>query len=469
MNARSHDRTVATARRPPISSVEAQPIRRVPRQASCIRKTKLLALIVMSVAASAAWAQVLSPAEIKDPDLRSLQQQYLSDLKAVGQDVLALQLQYHFYLSRKLDLDESQQQHADQRSIRFDRYDGQTVLTVTGNYYAAYPADNIAAERRARSTFVNVVMPILRSEVPRFQSNHQVQGYALEISHHILGKVMGVPVERPENLMVFLPQSAAIKLLGSRDETAQQAGLMQGQVFLNAQPITIWLNGEGPRPGTGALSNPDSTESHPPSNGVGPGIAPVSEASVGQGPANPSTTHAAKPNDIAPTPPRDASPEALMELQASSQQLLATLMKELDPQAHFVSYAPQNFVAFRQGIYLELSLNTNLPESAAGSRYKLAAMAFDDHVAHLIRPTLTYFKDEPRFDGISFSTTVHLAAKVAAAGKSEAVEFFFPFASLRCYEKYDCTGQQLINAGTVLINGERVALDLQIAEGSTGR
>ena len=117
-------------------------------------------------------------------------------------------------------------------------------------------------------------------------------------------------------------------------------------------------------------------------------------------------------------------------------------------------------------IYLELSLNTTLPESAAGSRYKLAAMAFDDHVAHLIRPTLAYFEVEPKFDGISFSTTVHLAGRPSAVGKTEAVEFFFPFAALRCYEKYDCTGQQLINAGVVLINGERVALDLQIAEGS---
>ena len=91
-------------------------------------------------------------------------------------------------------------------------------------------------------------------------------------------------------------------------------------------------------------------------------------------------------------------------------------------------------------------------------------MAFDDHVAHLIRPTLAYFKEESKFDGISFSTTVHLAGRSPVAGKTEAVEFFFPFTALRCYEKYDCTGQQLIDAGVVLINGERVALDLQIAE-----
>jgi hypothetical protein len=155
-------------------------------------------------------------------------------------------------------------------------------------------------------------------------------------------------------------------------------------------------------------------------------------------------------------------------LQSSNQELLAKLVKELDSQAHFVSYASPSFVVFRQGIYLELSLNTALPESAAGSRYKLAAMAFDDHVAPLIRPTLAYFKEEPKFDGISFSTTVHLTGKLPAASKPEAVEFFFPFAALRCYEKYDCTGQQLLNAGTVLINGERAALDLQIAEGGAG-
>jgi hypothetical protein len=395
-----------------------------------------------------------------------LQQQYINDLKVVGQDIQGLQLKYRFYLNRKLDLDESQQQHADQSSIRFDRYDGQTVLAVTGNYYAAYP-EKIGADQRARSTFLSVVMPILKSEVPRFQANHQVQGYALEISHHVLGSVMGVMVERPENLMVFLPQSGALQLLGSKDENVRQAGLLQGRIFLNAQPINIWLNGEGPQSAAGTNTNwssPDRAE--PP---AATQILQTGEGGSGQAKVSTPAPLVLKPNDVAVTPVRDASPQALAVLQASSQEVLAKLVKELDPQAHFVSYASQSFVAFRQGIYLELSLNTALPESAVGSRYKLAAMPFDDHVAHLIRPTLAYFKEEPTFDGISFSTTVHLAGKLPTAGKSEAVEFFFPFAALRCYERYDCTGQQLIDTGAVLINGERVALDLQIAEGGPGR
>jgi hypothetical protein len=462
----SHDLTAITAPTFMISSAITASVRRVLREYGCLRTSRLLALILIVAASSIAWSQVLTPAEIKDPDMRLLQQQYINDLKVVGQDIQALPLEYRFYLSRKLDLDESQQQHADQRSIRFDRYNGQTVLAVTGNYYAAYP-EKIAADQRARSTFLNVVMPILKSEVPRFQANPQVQGYALEISHHVRGKVMGVMVERPENLMVFLPQSGALQLLGSRDENVQQAGLMQGQIFLNAQPINIWLNGQGPQPAPGSDVNPSVAERRVLPEGSE--IAQVGESSGMQVPVSAPATPVAKPNVVAPAPVRDTSPQALAALQGSSQELLANLVRELDPQAHFVSYAAQSFVPFRQGIYLELSLKTSLPESAAGSRYKLAAMAFDDHVAHLIRPTLAYFNEETKFDGISFSTTVHLAGRSPAAGKTEAVEFFFSFPELRCYEKYDCTGQQLIDTGTVLIDGERVALDLQVAEGGSGR
>jgi hypothetical protein len=433
-----------------------------------VRKPGILAqiLILILFTTNAALGQVLTPAEIRDPDLRSLQQEYINDLKVVGQDIQGLQLKYRFYLNRKLDLDESQQQHADQSSIRFDRYDGKTVLAVTGNYYAAYP-EKIAADQRARSTFMNVVMPILKSEVPRFQTNHQVQGYALEISHHVLGKAMGVTVERPENLMVFLPQSGALQLLGSKDENVQQAGLMQGRIFLNAQPINIWLNGEGPQPAPGSdLSLSSIERSEPPAETQ---ITQAGDGGNGPALANIPVPSLVKPNDVVVTPVRNASPQALTALQASSQEVLTKLVKELDPQAHFVAYASQSFVAFRQGIYLELSLNTTLPESAAGSRYKLAAMAFDEHVAHLIRPTLAYFKEESKFDGVSFSTTVHLAGRSPAAGRTEAVEFFFPFAAMRCYDKYDCTGQQLVDTGAVLINGERVALDLQVAEGGLGR
>jgi len=116
-----------------------------------------------------------------------------------------------------------------------------------------------------------------------------------------------------------------------------------------------------------------------------------------------------------------------------------------------------------------MSINTTLAEPATSSRYRLAALAFDDHIARLIRPVLGYFKDDSQFDGLGFSSTPHLRGKPGADAGAQAVEFFFTFAALRGYERYDCTGQQLIDAGTILINGEGVSLDLQTPEGGASR
>ena len=433
-------------------------------------QSTLLLLVFGALANAISTAQVVAPVEIKDPALRALQFKYMDDLKAIGADINNSSFPYPFYLSRKLDLDEQQQKSADQRSIRFDQYNGRTVLAITGNYYAAYSADQINKDQRARSTYLAVVEPILKVAVPKFQTNPSVQGYAVEISHHILGKVMGVSMERPENLMMYFPQNAALKLLAAKDETGQQAALLEGQFFVNAEPVTIWLNGESPQAALKAPipDTPAENES------AKPVAAEIVEGTDGHGPAAnvvPSFPKRTKPvNDVPHPQPRDLSPEALASLQAAHKQTLETMLKELDPQAHFVSYAAPSFVAFRENVYLELSLNTTLNEAAAGSRYRLAAMAFDDHIAHLIRPVLGYLKldakQDPKFDGIGYSTTIHLQGKNQPASGSEAVEFFFPLATLRCYETYDCTGQQLIDAGTVLINGERVSLDLQVAEGS---
>jgi len=395
----------------------------------------------------------------------------MDDLQSAGRDILATHFEYPFYLSRKLDLDQAAQQRADQHSIRFDTYNGHTVLAITGNYYAAYSTQKMSEEKRARATFLAVVMPILRGVVPRFQSNRDIQGYAIEVSHHILGNVMGIGMEHAENLMIFLPQQAAIKLLDSADQTKQQAALLEGKAFLNAQPVNVWLNGEEPPLPAERSSSGSSGRNETSSTEGGAEASQGNSALLQPDASQPASSPAPKQKGTTappPPPPRDTSPQALASLQTSGQEIIGQMTKELDSQAHFVGYAPPRFVVFRQGIYLEISLNTSLAESASASRYKLAALAFDEHIAHLVRPTLEYFKGDQDFDGVGFSTTVHLEGKTAAARvNSEAVEFFFPFPDLRCYASYDCTGQQLVNEGTVLINGERVSLDLQIAEGGS--
>jgi hypothetical protein len=52
--------------------------------------------------------------------------------------------------ARKLDLNEKQQQRVDQHSIRFERFNGATVLAITGNYYGAPSAEKLSSLDLAR-------------------------------------------------------------------------------------------------------------------------------------------------------------------------------------------------------------------------------------------------------------------------------------------------------------------------------
>ena len=420
-------------------------------------------------------AQVVASVEISDPALRALQQQSFNNLKTVGQNITSYQFPFPFYLSRKLDIDEKVQKRTDQHSIRFDMYNGATAIAITGNYYGAYAADKFNEEQRARQTFLDVIVPILKAVVPTFQSNAAVQGYAVEVSHHVISKTMGMPIERPENLMVYLPQAAAIKLVTAQNNLAQQGALLDAEVLLNAKQVSIWLTDEeqasaqepAPAPAVAVgTTGPPPTVLLADKSPATPAHAANDAASLPD--PKPATVPAPPVPAMPPPPVHDSSPQALAALQSSNQGISNHMLKELEPEAHFVTYAPPAFIPFHHEVYLELSMTTALSEPPETSRYKLAALAFDQHISPLIRRVLTYFPGDQNFDGISFSTTVHGRAKPGAPAPAKAlsVEFFFPLGALRRYEAYDCTGQELINQGIVLINGERVGLDLQLAQGS---
>lgn len=411
--------------------------------------------------AVSAPAQVLAPEEILDPNLRELQKKYFTDLKRITEAAAAHNFPYHFYFSPVLGLDERDQRKNDQRSVRFDRFHEQTVLKITGNYYASYSAELMKPEERARQTYQDVILPLLQAAVPALEKADAPQAYAFEISHHVRKKVIGVSSEVTENVVLILPKASAQRLVTATNPAAQQAAVLEGEVFLNAIPVALW-----PRP-EGQLAKvetaPVSVPAPPPAIAArpvkSPSIPPVPNLLAGK------LEPPVKAQSLAVAPQRETSPEALKGLQNSYQAVLDHMVQELNAQAHFVRYAPPAFIPFHRGLYLQLSLTTALPESDGGSRYKLAALAFDQHIAHLIRPTLAYFKeDHGDFDGIDFSTSIRLGGDKNPDGSLVAVEFIFPLTMLRAYEQFDCTGQQLIDSGFVLINGERVSLNLQIAE-----
>ena len=411
-------------------------------------------------------AQVLSPEEIGDPQMSALQRKYLAELKLVTREAASHNFPYHFYFSRTLDLPEKEQQQSDQRSVQFDRYEGQTVLKITGNYFASYSTELMKPEERARQTYQEVMLPLLRACVTALEKADVPQAFAFEISHHVRKKLLGVSSEGVENVVLILPRDSAQRLVAASDPKAQQTAVLEGQAFLNAVPVWFWPRSEAE---IAQAEQPVGKVVRAPS---APAVLArltkdvvipdrIAQVPVGILAKQPAPVIIASVNE---TPSRDTSPTAVKNLQSSYQSGLDRMIQELNSQAHFVRYAPPAFIPFHNGLYLQLSVSTTLPKTAAGSQYRLSALAFDQHIAHLIRPVLEYFKAHEDFDGVDFSSSVRLAGDQSPEGSPVAVEFIFPLSLLRTYAQFDSTGQQLIDASFVLINGERVSLNLQIAE-----
>jgi hypothetical protein len=417
-------------------------------------------MVMLVLAAAAARAQVLAPEEIRDPQLRALQEKYRSELKLIPQALAAHEIPYRFYFSRRLDLAEKDQPRNDQRSVQFDRYKGRVVLKITGNYFASYSAELMKPEERARETYQEVMLPLLRAAVRALEHADAPQAFAFEISHHVRRRVLGISSEAAENVVLILPKASAERMLNSADPKSQQAALFEGEVFLNAAPISLWPHPEDVAAKETAPEGPARPTAAPVLIKDAPtpaAPAPAVSARLMQGVMIPALTAKTKAA-------RDSSPEALKELQKSYQSTLDRMIQDLDSQAHFIRYAPPTFIAFHDGIYLQLSLTTILPPGADDSQYRMAALAFDHHVARLVRPVYRYFKDSGDFDGIDLSATVRLGAGDDAGASPMAVEFLFPLPDVKAYAGFDCTGQQLIDGSYVLINGERVGLNLQAAE-----
>src|SRR5579871_1737306 len=373
-----------------------------------LKDSAALALMFLTYGAVECRSQVLSPPEILDPDMRVLQQKHFSELKAAAVDITAHEYPYKFYLSRMIDITQQQEQLTDQRSIRFANFMGEIVLQVTGNYFAAYSDRAMDRDERIKRTYIDVMVPILRAAAPRLAGEPKLTAFAMEISHHVRRQVLGVTVENPENVVLVVPRAVAQKVAKSNDVVDQITALRASSVYVDGNPVAPW-----PNPNAESMSEVPRTATPTALRAV-----PAARA-----PAPPLTR---------PAPPiRDLSVQALQQQQASHQELLDRIVHEVDDQAHFVSYAPPALIAFHQASYLQLSVTTTLAPSDAGSQYRVAALAFDRHVSHLVRLLLAYFKQDPDFDGIVFSSTVKIAGKSADSSLAQSVEFFLPLTDLR--------------------------------------
>src|SRR5579864_5516779 len=269
------------------------------------RRAKILfAAVGFGALASMAQGQVLAPPEIQDLQMRELQQKHMTALKAAAAAISSHPFPYKIYFSRKLDVSEHDQRRMDQRSIRFEKFHNQTVLEITANYYASYSAELMQQEERAQRTLFDVMLPMLQAAAPWLVGEEKLQAFALEISHHVRKKMLGVSTENAENVAFFLPRAAAQRLISAKTRAEQEATLMQGSLFVDGKAVVGWGRGDADRITESQAQPPPRSEAKPVARaGDWP---PASERTIGSIPV---ARLAAEP--------RDTSPDALRKLQSS--------------------------------------------------------------------------------------------------------------------------------------------------------
>ena len=447
----------------------------------------------MAIAFSAlsASAQV-SPVEILNPDLRALEESYFPQLKALNQSIARLKFPFPFYLSRYVGIDPAKQAESDSRGLEFVRFQDRIILKVTGNYNAAYDTARMTQNERASATLRTVILPILNLMTTVLPQDLACDGIGFEISHHAHTRAPGYDYEGKENLVLVLDRNDAWEFSSAATDAARQEILNRSKVFISGTDYGLSLTERDPL-NVQALprsipAKPDATSTARSSTLIG--RSSLLKSSHPQSPVSPALDPSADPATVAGTPvpvsapptpatastaapssaPADSSHWALPASPADADRLnekyqsqLTALAKEGAAKYHLVDYAPPAFMVFHDQLVLQISLrNTIQFTPTKESIYKRAAQSFDLFLAPQLKDLTGRISADVDFQFFDFSVMNKLAP--GPKGASEAIEFICPRPALKQFVNAEITNQQLLDQSFVLVNGVRIALNLQLVE-----
>jgi hypothetical protein len=441
------------------------------------RKMTLLAIaFALGFSARSAISQV-SPNEILNPDLKALEQTYFRELIGINQSVAKTSFPFPVYLSRYVGLDPAKQAEADSRGLEFVRFQDRTILKITGNYNAAYNALSMTRNDRAAATFHSVVLPILTVVTAALPEDLACDGIGFEISHHARTNNGSYDYEGKEILVVVFGRTDAWAMSRAGTDAQRQEILNRNKIFLNGNDYGLSLTEHDPL-NVETLSRsipakPDATStarsaimgSQSPVMRVGSGSFQLAtaqtriEAPVPQADASPPAPTAVDPPPATPGPTQADADQMDEEYQSQ----LAALHKEGTTKFHFVAYAPPTFVLFQDKLTLQMTLKNSLQfDPAKTSIYKRTAQSFDLFLAPLLKDLSARISPDVEFQLVDFTVLNRLSP--GAKESSEAVEFICPWAAVKQFISAEITNQKLLDQSIILVNGVRIALNLQMVE-----
>ncbi len=430
--------------------------------------------------ADAGFAQV-NPAEITHPRLKAAEQTYFRQLEAMNRAIVEMRFPLPFIVSRYAGLDTKELPGADRRALEFVLFHDRLVLKVSGNYNAAFNAQLLTQNQRANRVFDEIIVPILQL-IPRYFSPQvEFDGFGFEVSYHVRTDTRRYVYEGQEILTLVLDKADAFNYLSAQRQSQRQEVIDSSEFYVNGKEFGMALGERDPfrvedldKPrstrSVGAEkkeSAPAAVREHDPlsfDSALRPpgldkdALQDPPEARAGQAPGT-----AAQREARAMLTATTATQADVDALQTKYQSQLGALAKEGMERYHFVGVAPVSFVIFKNQIYLQITLrNPAAFDRNATSIYNRAARSFDLFLAPVLKPVLDKVPRNEEFAGLDITVLNQFIS--SSAPSSEAVEFICPSRLLREFVDTAITNQDLINQSIVLVNGVRIALNLQRVE-----
>lgn len=443
-------------------------------------------LCALSLGATPPASGQVSPAEVINPRLKALEAANLDKLKDLNNHITAMTFPFPFALRRFVGLDHGNRQDADSRGLEFVKFHDHTILKISGNYAAAFNTDLLSPNERAEQVMDAVIMPILPLLPNYLPDQPAFDGFGFEISYHVRTHNKQFGYEGRENLAVVFDKADVPAFLNAPHQSTRQEILDRSLVYLDGKEFGLALGEKKPFD-VEQLDKPD--RSHPaesvPEKAMTKSLqAPPGATNAVEASANPPAAEVSAPAAPGPPQPRlalrppalETPPETARPVVPPSPVDVDTLQKKYQAQLdqlsadgvahfHFVSYAPASLGLFHNQVYLQLTLRNPEPfDKSATSIYKRAAQSFDLFLAPQCKGLLAKIPSDLAIAGIDITVLDQFARTASAAGSSEALEFICPIIPLRQFADADITNQDLIQQSIVLVNGVRIALNLQQVE-----
>ncbi len=437
---------------------------------TAIRALLLFLTTALALSSASKLSAQVNPNEILNPDLKALEKEYFPQLKSLNQAIAKMHFPYPFFLSRYVGIEPSKQAETDSRGLEFVKFRDRTVLKITGNYEAAYSATQFTRNERAARTFQDVLLPILQTVTQTIPPDIACDAIGFEVSYHTRSADKGYDYEGKELFVIVVDRADAFVLSQATNDTERQDILNKSLIFLGGKEFGLSLLEKDPYAASAlpggkpakidSSSTVDTSSTLSRLNHPSPSAIPLAAAGISP---ESSLRTVTKP-DLSQAKPV-ATQEDVDRLQTQYHAQLDALSREGQAKFQFVDYDPPAFVIISKQLALQMTLRNYLRfDIEKSSIYKRAAQTFDLFLAPKLKDILDKIPDDNAISTYDFSVVNPLTSGMSTRERSEAVEFIVPANLARQFVNNEITNQALIDKSQVLVNGVRIALNLQLVE-----